>query len=297
MNPLAMTRRALGLYVAFVMVLVTGCSGPSSDATTTPADPQPLNVIIVSDLSDRLAHPQQRERDRMVLRACTQAFQERCRRVGYPLCKDVIRFQSVRTTPSATDIQVDVGALNAPSPGQDHSPVVTAIGPSLDRFVVTAMKEYDAGFTPEGADLWLYFKDQFGVLLKPGYRNKVILLTDGYLNFDPATQATRPARTYMQVGRLRVVPDWRTEFPKVALAATGTSFHDRDVEMVVLEVAPKLQPRSIHETEILQRYWTSFCDSIGVQHQPAERSVLTNTTPESEVRRLLTDYLAGELKP
>ena len=135
------------------------------------------------------------------------------------------------------------------------------------------------------------------VLLKPGYRNKVILLTDGYLNFDPATQATRPARTYMQVGRLRVVPDWRTEFPKVALAATGTSFHDRDVEMVVLEVAPKLQPRSIHETEILQRYWTSFCDSIGVQHQPAERSVLTNTTPESEVRRLLTDYLASELKP
>lgn len=251
------------------------------------ATPSPINVLLIMDLSDRVKEPGEEGRDLAVVRMVADAFRERCRRVGYPFSRDRLRFQGVRTTVSRSDITVDVGLIN-----DTGEPVVTQIVPRLDRFVNLVSAEYREQFAFVGADLWGYLKDDFGALLRPAPSvNKIVLVTDGYLNFDAKMQLGRPANTSMQVGKLRSMANWKEQFPQYALRGIGRTFDRRFTQILILEIAPKLQPNSVNEMDILKMYWSTFCDSIGIECGNPQERILSNKVPASELKDRLDTFL------
>lgn len=283
--PAIRAHRAWLLSLALIGFLSQGCGSGEGQSTADLQEPPPINAVVVVDLSDRIKAPGQTARDTAVLRVVAAAFKEHCRRVGYPFSSDRFRIQLVRTNVLKNDLTVDVGLLNAAR----GEPVVTALGPRLKALVDAATEEYLASSDFLGADLWGYFKDDLQPMLKPApYRNKIILMTDGYLNFEASSERGRPKNTIMRVAALRNSANWRDEFPKYALRGVGRKFEGS--ELMVLEIAPKVQPQSVNEGDILKTYWSSFGDSLGLQLGQSENRIFTNAVPLSVLREKLQEY-------
>jgi hypothetical protein len=272
---------------AALLLACVGCQKSSSVAsagTEAATDEVPaLNVVVVADLSDRIASPEQVQRDAQVIEAISGAFLKRAEAVGYPFCTDRLRFQGIRSTATSEDLSIDVGALNA------HRVVVVKELPDrLASWARRADKLYSTEGPFVGADLWGYVAhDLDAVLVHDGTtRNKLILITDGYLNF--ANGVARPRNTEMRVAALRQAgARWESQFPRYALAGVGRRFEDCD--LLVLEVAPKDPMRNVTEADILRRYWSAWADSLGMSH--ASSDVYLNNAPLSSLTDRVTAFL------
>ncbi len=285
---LARTRLGHSLVVACVSATLIGglgCARRGVDNNSDPPPPSPLNVVIIDDLSDRISAPTQAARDTAILRLITDAFFDRCRDVGFPFSRDRLRFQGVRTTLLDNDLVVDVQKLNLAG-----EPVVKTLRPRLATFLSGCLHSYSSQAQFNGADLWGYFKDDMEAVLKPApFENKIIMFTDGYLNFNSSLQNQRPVNTVMHVAELRHRDDWEKEFPQLALAGVGHKF-DR-TQILILELAPKDQPASIHEMDILKTYWAAFCDSLGVDVGAHGARIYANSLQLSAVADKLHEFL------
>jgi len=270
------------------IVSCVGCSSTGSDdgaGEVVPPPPPPINVVVVADLSDRIATPEQVVRDTAIIRIVGEVFKEHCRQVGYLFSRDRLRFQGVRTTLLDNDIAIDVGYLNA-----KNERVVERIDPELTRFRRDCALSYAPQGSYAGADLWGYFKNDLGAVLeREDVLNRVIVLTDGYINFNGEIQAHRPVNTQMRIGELRGKRDWERVFESYALAGVGRRF--ANTELLVLEIAPKGAVQSVHEYDILKRYWTAWADSMGIAMGPDDRNIYTNSLQLSAIRQKVTEFL------
>jgi hypothetical protein len=276
-----------GAAMIVLLLAACSCSLPRQEATGEPPAPPPLNVVVVADMSDRIAVPGQVARDTAIIRIVCNAFQEHARQVGYPFSRDRLRFQAVRTTLLDNDVLVDVGDMN-----DRHEIVVRHLAERLQQFQRDCAFGYVAQDSYPGADLWGYFKDGFpAVVERAPFQNRVILLTDGYLSFEGAIQAKRPRNTEMNVAELRDKADWQVSFRDMALKGVGQRFPN--TQMMILEVAPKLQPESVHEFDIIRRYWTEWCDSLGIDAGAERPRIFTNNLQLSAIRDKLREFLSS----
>jgi len=125
-----------------------------------------------------------------------------------------------------------------------------------------------------GADIWSFFRDfaaQYmmisywdvhnGVFYQ--YANKMVIITDGYLNFTPDIEKMRPPGTFMYINKLRNVNGWQNIFEKYALSPVNQQFINTDILM--LEINPVNPTVNINEIEIIKKYWTAWFDKMKVQ--------------------------------
>ncbi len=285
-------RRMRGVVpvVALVLTLV-GCqasrsSDPAAEGNDVAASDHvtPINVIVVADLSDRITSRAQVARDSAVIDAVADAFRLRAKYVGFPFCEDRLRFQGIRSVAGSEDIVVDVGHMNAI--GQQP---VKELPKQLQVWGDRARQLYVNDGHFEGCDLWGYVAHDLDAVLAHGTpRNKLIVITDGYLNFAP--KVARPANTEMHVAALRAAgARWESQFPRYALAGVGRRFED--CELLVIEVAPKDPLRSVNEADILKRYWTSWAKELGMANADQGDYVLFENAPLSAVQERVKEFL------
>lgn len=285
-------RRMRGIVpvVALVLTLV-GCqtsrsSNPAAEEGDVAASDHvtPINVIVVADLSDRITSRAQVARDSAVIDAVADAFRLRAKYVGFPFCEDRLRFQGIRSVAGSEDIVVDVGHMNAigQQPVKELPKQLQVWGDRARQLYVN-----DGHFA--GCDLWGYVAHDLDAVLVHGKpRNKLIVITDGYLNFAP--KVARPANTEMHVAALRAAgARWESQFPRYALAGVGRRFEDCD--LLVIEVAPKDPLRSVNEADILKRYWTSWAKELGMANADQGDYVLFENAPLSAVQERVKDFL------
>ncbi len=275
------------LFVATVAGCQPSSKLDSGEDEVAQAQPAPINLIVVADLSDRIRTSGQIQRDSTIIDEIASAFRRRAQVVGYPYCRDRLRFQGVRSTVTSEDVAVDVGALN------DKGIVIVAKLPGyLTSWANQARKFYAAEGPFVGADLWGYIAHDLSAVRDAKARNKIIVITDGYLNF--ASGVARPRNTEMHVAALRQAgARWETQFPRYALAGVGQRFEDCD--LLVLEVAPKDPMRNVTEADILRRYWTAWADTLGMRHESSpDQAVLLDNAPLSALQGRLDTFLMSE---
>lgn len=279
-------------WFCVVLSSVLGCGGENVSEQEV-SEPAPINLVIVADLSDRLEDVAQSGRDIVVIRSAVDVLFNQHARRNYDTSKDLVRFQAVRANTIANDIYLDMDELNSrSSEASGGQPGWKLVSSEATKFIAHCEESYGAGPDKRGADLWGYFKDNYGPVIRPKpFVNKVIVLTDGYLNFSDRIQRQRPSNTQMQMAKLRLHPaDWEQELPKLALAGVGKTF---DADIMVLEVAPVDALTHPQEPEMLKRYWEAWANSMGmrIKGKDGVARVYLNTLQMSAVSQKIKEFL------
>jgi hypothetical protein len=229
-------------------------------------------VIVIADLSNRIdakLHPGQIERDTAIVRVIAEEFGGLVRRNRFLFSRDRLRMMYVGGQNSPVEPRVDVAKMN-----EEHRIVVRELPSALLSFRSSAVQPYLTKRTAyNGADLWSWFHNTAPKVLKVDdphreTRTRIIVLTDGYLEFAPSIR--RESGTAMRMMSLRGRQDWEAAYAKLKLKSAGIQL--QNTKILVLELAPLRPEVNTTEQEIIERYWRDWFQGMG-----AETAFLSNS--------------------
>lgn len=222
------------------------------------------NVIVLLDLSSRIKLPYQDAKDKAILKNLVEVFEGFQRIYGFQISKDKldvkIAFQQEAVTQPfefGDDLTIDMSVpqMNKPNFDVKKSKFIDAV----DRLYNRAIE----GKTT-GADIWNFFNSQLKYYLKNPddryfYKNKVIILTDGYLEFDKSISSRREKGTYFdpRYRLLRNKRDWEELFDTYNIKLRPCGTFD-NVEVLMLEIVPYNQVQYNNEFQIIEKIWVSW---------------------------------------
>jgi hypothetical protein len=236
----------------------------------------PCEIVILVDLSDRISpikHPGQANKDITVINNLLAVFEDMVQRQMYLMSKDSIRIEIApqqseyaQAAPTLVgDLRIDMRQINdyaankaVGKPGFDQ-----AMGKFKARLnQLYDMAQKNARF--EGADIWAYFRDRYDYNESDGGRKIVIILTDGYIDFDQKLLAKRPVlgnmTSYMRVEYFRNNKDWERLFEAEHHGLMPIERDFKGLEAYIIEVAY----RSLADKPIVAKYWLDWLSSMNV---------------------------------
>lgn len=263
-----------------------GCAISTASAQAPHKLPR-TEVVVISDLSNRIdsnLHPGQSQRDTAIIRLIAAEFGNVVKRNRYLFSRDRLRMLYVGGENVPSEPRVDVAKMN-----EEHRVVVKELPQELTTFTEQAARPYSVprhGY--QGADLWSWFHYTAPKVLpvtdpNRDVRTKVILITDGYLEFAPSIK--RDPGTAMNMVALRGRANWESLYPKFKLRATGTTLPN--TEVLILEVAPIRPAVNTTEEAIIERYWSDWFGAMG-----AKTTFLTSSDPLPSVADAVHQFLS-----
>lgn len=268
-----MKRLLLLFGISTLFLTCGGSSGEGNSERKTPQKP-PLYVILLLDLSDRILMEgfDQINKDQEIIKGIMDVFSQAQRKFAFLATKDVIEVvvapESGVITGVNDKLRIDMRPKSANiKPGEVGLP---GFNKKKAVFYEELANLYDQASTQAnpGADIYTFFCSNLPAqYLHPGTKTKVIVITDGYLLFDREVLKKRPAGTYMS--RFKEMnakgANWKKYFEDKKLALKPCSSEISSVEVLMLEVAPKNQGTSVYEYQIVEHYWKTWFDAMGVK--------------------------------
>ncbi len=255
----------------------------------------PLNVVIVLDLSDRIVKTEgQAKKDKTILLGVMDDFEKRQKKMSYLTSKDkltvLVAPQPQVGTRSHNDLRIEmttkIGAtkeVGYPLFKKRKEAFVKA----LENLYAEALR---SPFT--GADIYTFLCTDYPQnYMYDGHRNKVIILTDGYLTFDNQYSSQRPKGTYMrELETMRKAKDkWKEIFAKNNLKLTPCSNKSYvRTELMLIETAPLNKGTSVHEYDIVQHYWKTWLDESGLRNAWIEKHDDLTDNIRTKITRFLS---------
>ena len=258
--------RGLATAFAIFFLWIGGCTDP----LPKPPPPKPVNIIVILDTSDRVSkekNPDQTEKDIQIASGIISIFEEEFVRpelyIGYPHRLAFVVPKQSDTDPIPLNITKDIGG-GAPQFKKMKKELIDGIK-GLYQDVNGQVK-----FT--GSDIWDWFRKSAEARLQKDALNYIICISDGYLDFDADIQKNRPKRgnktTFMQVAKFRNNPDWEKKFDSeghgLLVTEDFTDFRGYNVKLLMIEI--KLRPNYMLDRPIIEKYWRTWLDSMGITH-------------------------------
>lgn len=252
-------------------------------ATEVTAPKEYLNITLLLDLSERISpslKPQQAQRDLNTINALLEVFEKNQKKHLFIKSKDKLTVAVPRQRSSdysasefGDKLTIDMTAkgMNKPKFDERKKEFLS----SINGLYAQATKSKTSG-----ADIWGWFRDDVSAAIKKSnqdnivYRNKLIILTDGYMDIDAALAIRRPEGTYMDyrdIQQLRNKSNWRDIFEKKNMRLTPHPGVDYgNLEVLVLEVDPKDPTINTNELEIIKTYWGTWLEQIKPELHPQQ---------------------------
>lgn len=259
-------------------------SSPSKEENSL-AKLEPINIVVLLDLSDRIIKTDgQADKDLDIIKSILDKFEERQKRQVYITSKDRLRVlvaaQPGVNVSSNDDLVIDMNQLKQPKNGGSIGR--PAFVKAREKFSSALKNLYDKALkSPHtGADIYTFFCSDYPVNIMSNdatVKNKLIVITDGYLNFDAGSIPQRPKCTYMRnLTQLRTAKqDWKSYFQKNDLAMCPCTRKFKNTEVILLETAPLNKGTSVYEFDIVEHYWKEWFKtmSLPVQVFPHDNQV------------------------
>ena len=281
-------------FLAIFCVLLAGCN-PDKKDIKPPS--QPVNIIVVLDVSDRLlkeklpGQERQVEKDKKIAKGIVNEYENFARQAYYignshrltfvvpkqPGVRKLIpqeTLESLKIWPTNED-----RAKGAPRFREMKKELNQAID-SLYEFIEDRQE-----FT--GSDIWGWFKVSAEEYLQADALNYIICVSDGYLYLDRIYVASLPKKGNLTaVIRHAVVEkfsrdvNWKTEFVRegYGLLPIEKDFSDYNVKFLMVEVG--LPVLRVKDLPILKAYWVPWLQAMGV---PAVDSDFIHTQDDPHV--------------
>lgn len=196
-----------------IFAIVSSCitddnSKSSTEAITPTVDSdlnRPLNISVFLDLSDRLDRdlvPSQFDRDTAIIGTLVQLFMEDCIHKGR-IINSENHFQIFfHPVPKSTEIATLASGLNfdmSSTPIAEKKKVLVEMREKISTNVSQIYQNTLAAKSWPGSDIWAFFTDKKvdTQCIRKGYRNILVILTDGYLYYEHNKRQNGNAYSYV----------------------------------------------------------------------------------------------------
>jgi len=142
-----------------------------------------------------------------------------------------------------------------------------------------------------GADIWGFFNTELNSLLKneENFKNKLIILTDGYMDLDADIAKTRPKDTYMsysQITPLRNKSNWETIYANNKYGLKPISVNLAPFEVLVMEVNPHEPSVYTNEFDIIKKYWIEWFSKMKINN-----NIIPTSDNSTVTRKQAADFI------
>lgn len=267
--------------LSIIVLVVSGifCACKSNGEKTTEdagveQDPKPLNLTVFLDLSDRLDRnltPTQMERDTAIINFCIYEFIDLCRKDMMSKTRNHFKvvFYPTPNNPLVSDLarDLEVDLDKAINPGEKKG----LLKSMKSRFDTALDSIYSSTLQKKqwvGCDIWSFFSNNKidNLCMREGYRNVMIILTDGYLYHSANKQVSGTAYSYVLPQTLQV--------PNSSLIVKRNGLND--LEVLMLEVNPYSPVQHDQLFKVLTDWFTSM--EVG-NFQIEETDIPSNIKP------------------
>lgn len=258
------------LYTLSLLVTISFSLSSCGTGATETIKPKPTNYTVVLDLSDRILLPEQLDKDFYMIEKTFKAFEENSRRNLVLTSKN--RF-SVKIIPQKNSLlnadryedllQLYLDEINV----KDKNKLLLGLSQSLPKTLQSLKKEALFSTISSdyfGADIWAYFHDNGMGLSKSGYDNSILILTDGYFDFESQAHVIQNKNQYTSTQFLSELnkTDWKQISDSKEYGLVPIEL-EKNTKWIVAGISGK-KSNDILQTEKITFFWKKWLTKSGV---------------------------------
>lgn len=250
------------MCVSAIFVL-TSCGGKNKKIesngkeTKTAMSNNPLNISVYLDLSDRLTRqltPSQMERDIEIVNYLSEIVKKHAIGQNILPSKDKMKIffypspNDSKISLLSKDLEMDLSVCKP----EEKKKVLKTFQSKFNNSLTQIYKSTLSNKNWIGSDIWGFFKKQVDAYcIKEGFRNIIVILTDGYIYYEPNKQQQGNAYSY-------ILPQTLKEYDaKLIVSRQGLE----NLEVLLLEVNP-YDPK--HQ-ETMENILTDWFHGMGIK--------------------------------
>lgn len=267
----------------------TATSSPSNNEAITDTSNAQWNISILLDLSDRIDpninryYPTPAERDLALVSKLVTLFKAKMAKQGVFKSKGRIR---VIFSPTPNDARVNqlAESLRISLEGLDNK-AKKAIYDGIDTTYHNTLKAiYDLSIEQKkwvGSDIWRFFKDDVrNYCVVPGYRNVLLLLTDGYLYYKDSRYQEGNRYSYLLAQQLQGL-GLRTakgldKADELDFGLISKRQDLQDLEVLAMELSPN--EGHLQDYDMMRYVLEKWFKEMGVKHYATYKTDLPSNT-------------------
>ncbi|HSD07666.1 hypothetical protein [Flavobacterium sp.] len=231
---------------------------------------KPKNYTVILDLSDRILLPEQLDKDFYLIEKYFKSFEENSRRNLVLTSKNRFSVKIIpqKNSPLNIDCYEDLLQLYLDETEvKNKNKSLLALSQSLHKTLNALKKEALYGKTTTdyfGVDIWAYLHDNGKALSKCGYDNTVLVLTDGYFDFESQSHVIKEKNQYTSTQFLKELTtnDWKKEAETKQMGLLPITL-DKNTKWIVAGISGK-QASDILQTEKITYFWKKWLMQSGV---------------------------------
>jgi hypothetical protein len=249
-----------------ILLVISSCCDENVKTEKTP-----LNQIILLDLSDRILVPEQLDKDFTLIATAFKSFEKQARQNLVISSKDRFSIKIIPQKNSPLNVnyyedllQLYLDETEVAAKNKSLVSLSKALPTILENLKNDALygKTSNAYF---GVDIWAYLHDNGMGLSKPGYENQILILTDGYFDFESQAHVLKDKNQYTST---RFLNDLTTSNWKEISASQQYGLlpiHlEKNTQWIVAGISGK-KANDILQTEKITYFWEKWLKQSGVK--------------------------------
>lgn len=276
MNPKVLIFGLLSLagIVAGVRLLFHGTDNP--ETSIPPASVNQEQFIVMLDLSDRIILPGQVAADKAMILRSFEAFEWTARnaklimtsRDRFQVCIAPQQSLGFDKEEVSEQLTLDLSMINP----AEKLKVLQAFKQALPGHLDALYAKADKGKNTQaysGSNIWQFFNETLAFLSGPEYVTKVLVVTDGYFDFEDDNMARKSSGNQSTssnhfIGRLRNNSKWKSMIDDQGFGILPVNKPFHELSVCVAGVRSK-NPDHLDEMEMLAYIWEKWLSDSGIK--------------------------------
>lgn len=255
------------ILILFTVLMLNFNSGAKASELKN----QPVNYTVVLDLSDRVLNEDQLQKDFELIKKLFQEFETRARRGLILTSKDRFAVKIIPQKGSPLDIAFFEDKLQLKLdeiPVQLKNKKMEAFADSFETVLKRLETKSMIGKSSSdffGVDIWAYLNDNAKSFGKEGYKNLVLLSTDGYFDFESRAHVLKAENRYTSTQFLQELTgyNWREKAEKKDYGLIPIKL-EPEIEWVVSGISSKNKQDILQNKKIIY-VWEKWLRESGAK--------------------------------
>jgi hypothetical protein len=255
---------------------------------------QNLNISFLLDLSDRIdpkKNPGIYQRDLQYIKSVQKAFTDHVRGKKMLLLKDQMQvfFNPLPNIPNINELSQQLKVdFNPKTSKKDFLNIDKVYTDNPAKIYQRAIKDHNY----VGSDIWRFFKNNVQqYCIKPGHRNILVILTDGYMYHANSIIVDGGKSSYITPEFLRSkklnAVGYQAVMKKNNLGFIAFPYNLGDLEIMVLGINPSIN--NPYEEDVIKQYWGDWFKAMKVK-----KFELRITDLPSSLESVINDFIKGK---
>lgn len=253
------------ILTTFILLLITSCG-----CEEVKTEKKPINQIVLLDLSDRILVPEQLDKDFALIATAFKSFEKQARQNLVLSSKDRFCVKIIPQKNSPLDVnqyedllqlyldETEVAAKNKS---------LLSLSKTLPKILENLKKDALYGKTSNayfGVDIWAYLHDNGMNLSISGYENQILILTDGYFDFESQAHVLKDKNQYTSTRFLNDLStsNWKEISTSQQYGLLPIKL-DKNSKWIIAGLSGK-KVNDILQTEKITYFWEKWLNQSGV---------------------------------